>query len=253
MQEMTLPEIAIPYITLPPTADELPSDDGIPMETGQHRIQMNLLIETLEQHWADRDDFFAGGNMFIYFSPQQVRDYDYRGPDVFVALDVPRHPVRKSWVVWQEGKGPDVIIELISESTAAFDKREKKRIYQNRLRVPEYFWYDPLNGDWAGFALREGRYIPIEPDAHGRLLSQQLQLTLVRWQGVHNFIEATWLRWATLDGTLLPTSLERAEQERIRAEQERVRADAVTQHAATLEAALARYREQFGELPGLDA
>ena len=84
----------------------LPYDDGIPMETPRHRFQMNLLIESLDVRWADRDDFYVGGNMFVYFSPDQVRSHDFRGPDLFVVLDVTRRE-RKSWVVWQEGKGPD--------------------------------------------------------------------------------------------------------------------------------------------------
>jgi len=48
-------------------------------------------------------------------------------------------------VVWEEGKAPDVIIELLSESTATQDKTVKKEIYQNQMRFPEYFWYDPFN------------------------------------------------------------------------------------------------------------
>jgi Uma2 family endonuclease len=38
-----------------------------------------------------------------------------------VVLDVPRRE-RKSWVVWEEEKAPDVVIELLSESTAKKDK-----------------------------------------------------------------------------------------------------------------------------------
>ena len=76
--------------------------------------------------------------MFVYFSLAQVRNQAFRGPDFFVVLDVsPRE--RKSWVVWQEGKGPDVVIELLSDSTAAHDKGEQKIIYQNALRVLEYY------------------------------------------------------------------------------------------------------------------
>ncbi len=45
-----------------------------------------------------------------------------------------------------------------TETTADFDKGEKKLIYQNQARVPEYFWYDFESGEFAGFALREGEY-----------------------------------------------------------------------------------------------
>jgi Uma2 family endonuclease len=126
----------------------LPSDDGIPMETQRHKMQMDLLIDSLYP-WATQRE--GGSNMFVYFSPNQVRNQDYRGPDVFVVLDVPVRE-RKSWVVWEEGKGSDMVIELLLESTAEQDKTTKKLIYQNQLRVPEYVWYDPLkysNGQYS--------------------------------------------------------------------------------------------------------
>ena len=226
---------------LPPTQDELPYDDGIPMESHRHVLQMVLLMEPLWLLWAERQDVFVGGNMFVYFSPDQVRTYDFRGPDVFVVLDVPRRE-RKSWLVWEEGKGPDVVIDLLSDSTAARDKGEKKQVYQDRLRVPEYFWYHPFTAELAGFVLRDGVYHPIESDTQARLVSQKLQLLLVPWEGTYGGVEARWLRWATLDGNLLPTPEEVAALERERTERERRR-------AAELEALLARYQERFGRLP----
>lgn len=232
----------------PPTEDELPSSDGEPMETQRHVLQMYLLIEPLNLHWADRDDFFVGGNMFVYFSPDQVKTYDFKGPDVFVVQGVPRRE-RKSWVVWQEGKAPDVVIELLSETTARYDKTEKKLIYQNRLRAPEYFWYDPFSGELAGFALQQGQYTPLKSDAQGSLSSQQLQLKLTHWSGTFQGVEADWLRWATLDGQLLPTEQEIADQERQRADQAQQRADQERQRAEELKALLTRYQAHFGELP----
>lgn len=110
--------------------------------------------------------------------------------------------------MWQEGKGPDVVIELLSESTAAQDKGEKKDIYQDRLRVPEYFWFDPFTAEWAGFALCNRGYEPLMEDSQGRLISQCLDLALLRWDGIYQDVEARWLRWATLEGALLPTPQE---------------------------------------------
>ncbi len=254
MEEMTLVEPVLVEMEWPPTEDELPSDDGIPMETQRHVLQLDLLMDPLLLLWADRQDVFVGGNMFMYFSLEQVRRQNFRGPDFFVVLGVPRRE-RKSWVVWQEGKGPDVVIELLSESTAARDKGEKKQIYQDQLRVPEYFWFDPFSGEWAGFALREGVYEPIEPDVRGRLISQQLKLALVCWQGTYKGVSARWLRWTTLEGVLLPTPQEVAEQEAERAEEAQRRveeaqrqAKEAQQRAAELEVLLARYRERFGEI-----
>ena len=276
MAEMTPAELEALGIEWPPTEDELPCDDGMPMETQRHALQMQLLIDPLRLFWADRMDAYVGGNMFIYFSLEQVRHQDFRGPDFFAVLGVPKRE-RKSWVVWQEGKGPDVVIELLSESTAAQDKGEKKDIYQDRLRVPEYFWFDPFTAEWAGFTLRNRGYEPLTEDGQGRLTSQCLGLALLRWDGVYQDVEARWLRWVTLEGALLPTPQEvatetqqqaaeaqqqvaeaqqqvaEAQQQAAEAQQQAAEAhrQAVAAHdqAVALEALLARYRERFGDLP----
>jgi len=219
-----------PEIQTPPTQDELLYDDGIPMETYRHKLQMDLLVDPLAAWLSDRDAFVAG-NMFVYFSPHQLKNHDFRGPDMFAVLDVPRGE-RKCWVVWDEGKGPDVVVELLSSSTAAIDKRQKKEIYQKRLRVPEYFWYDPFNStDLAGFKISDQDYQPIIPDEQGRLISRQLNLALVRWSGQYGDANTVWIRWATLDGVLLPTPRELAEQAQQRADQSQQIAEQAQQRA----------------------
>lgn len=220
-------EIALagPSVVLPPTQADLPYDDGIPMETQRHKVQLDLLMDALLPWLAEQPEGYVGGNMFVYYSLAQVRNQDFRGPDFFVALGVPKGE-RLSWVVWEEGKAPDVVIELLSESTAELDKTEKKLIYQNRLRVSEYFWFDPFNpDDWAGFSLQHGVYQPIAPNVQNQMTSQLLGLVLTCWQGNYKGIDATWLRWAGLDGVLLPTPQELTNQEQQRADQEQQRAD----------------------------
>ncbi|MBO3457528.1 Uma2 family endonuclease [Aetokthonos hydrillicola Thurmond2011] len=216
-------------VILPPTQAELPYDDGVPMESERHKAQMDLLIDGLSPWLAERADGFVGGNMFVYFSLAQVKNQDFRGPDFFAVLEVPKGE-RRSWVVWEEGKAPDVVIELLSNSTAQQDKNEKKLIYQNQLRVSEYFWFDPFKpDDWAGFFLKQGIYQPLNFNEQNQLVSQSLNLALQLWQGTYKGIDATWLRWARIKGELLLTYEEqersRAEQERLRAEQERSRAE----------------------------
>ncbi len=195
-----------PPIDPPPSGEDLPSEDGIPMETNLHRLLMMLLIEILEFLWAGRKDFFVGGNMFLYYSVLQARKNDFRGPDFFVVLDTEKRQ-RKSWVVWEEdGKAPDFVLEITSPSTAAVDRGDKKRIYGKALRVPEYFIYDPLTQKLEGYRLDAGgEYQPIEPDAQGRLASKRLGLSLGPLAGTwHGFTE-TWLRFYTPDGKLVPT------------------------------------------------
>jgi Uma2 family endonuclease len=195
---------------------------------------MELLISTLKPWLAQHGGGYVSGNMFLYFSKTRSHHQDVRGPDVFVVLGAST-AARDRWEVWEEGKGPEVVIELLSKKTAKLDKGKKKRIYRDQLKVAEYFWFDPQKpDDWAGFELVGGQYRDIAVDANHRLLSQQLGLTLVRWQGVHEGLDRVWLRWATLDGELLPTAEEVAEAERVarhEAEQ-RAAAESLARHEA---------------------
>ena len=221
----------------PPTQDELPCDDGVPMETQRHKWQMDLLIEAMDRWLLERGEGYVNGNMFVYFSLEQARGLHFRGPDCFVVLGVPRGE-RKSWVIWEQGKGPDVVIELLSISTAAIDKGEKMAVYRDQMRVPEYYWFDPFHpDDRAGFVLRDGSYERIERDADGSLACSVLGLRLRLWTGVFRGIEGTWLRWASADGEVLPTDAEaeqtRAEAEQTRADAEQTRADAEQTRADT--------------------
>ncbi|MBD2774368.1 Uma2 family endonuclease [Iningainema tapete] len=204
-----------------------------PFDSDLHMWQMIVLMQSLEWLWHDRNDFYAIGNLTIYYSLHQPTSRDFRGPDFFVVLGTQRK-IRNSWVVWHEGgKYPNVIVEILSDSTAKTDKGLKKEIYQDTFRTPNYFWYDPKTLEFAGFILIGGSYQPIEPNQQGWLWSQQLDLYL----GIHE----TKLRFFTSDGQLVPTLQEvaqietqRAEQEKQRAEQEKQRAEQEKQRADRL-------------------
>jgi Uma2 family endonuclease len=118
---------------------------------------------------------------------------------------------RKSWVVWEEnGKYPNVIIEILSPKTADTDKGFKKQLYQDTFRTPDYFWFDPNTLEFTGFHLVDGEYQSLEPNNQGHLWSQQLGLYL----GIHQ----EQLRFFTTEGQLVPTPEEVAERETQRAE-----------------------------------
>jgi Uma2 family endonuclease len=230
-------------MVLTPEADlpEFPPSDLIseepPLETYRHLMQIILLLTCLEWHWQDRHDFFAGANLSIYYNIRQLRNRDFRGPDFFVVLATERKE-RKSWVVWEEdGKYPNLILEILSESTAATDRGLKKQLYQDVFRTPEYFWYDPYSFEFQGFHLSDSCYQAIEPNPQGWLWSQQLNLYL----GIHS----EQLRFFTSAGQLVPTPQEdasqqlqlaqmaqqQAQQEHQRAQQERQRANQEEQRA----------------------
>ena len=117
----------------------------------------------------------------------------------------------KSWVVWHEdGKYPNLIVEILSPKTAATDKDLKKQIYQDTFRTPDYFWFDPNNLEFAGFHFIDGEYQPLEPNEQGWLWSKQLQLYLGIFQ--------QQLRFFTAEEELVSTPEEVAIQETQKAE-----------------------------------
>ena len=224
---------------LPPT--DLIYDDGEPLESNRHRIAMNALIEAVTLAYQGREDYFAGGNMFVYYSVQQVRNRDFRGPDVFVTLDVDGSKERRSWVVWEEnGRYPDVIIELMSPSTAGVDKGKKKLLYEQTFKTGHYFIYDPFDPkSLQGWKLgATWRYQEIQPDPRGWLWCDSLGLWLGTWSGTILRETATWLRFYDLAGNLVKLSFELAEVERAIAQEEKERADRAQEWAEKLAAQL---------------
>ncbi|MEB3337669.1 MAG: Uma2 family endonuclease [Leptolyngbyaceae bacterium] len=216
--------------------------DEPPLETDFHRKQIDLLIRLLEWWWRDRQDFYASGNLTIYYSPNQRKSEDFRGPDFFVVLGAEKRD-RKSWVVWQEnGKYPNVILEVLSDKTAAIDRGLKKQIYQDTFRTPDYFWFDPVTLEFKGFHLLDGSYQELTPTGEGWLWSQQLQLYLGISEGK--------LRFFTPEHQLVPLPEEemrqQVEQERLRAEQADLRVEQERLRAEQAEAEIQRLRAQLG-------
>ena len=213
---------------------DLPSEDGIPSESQWHHLQIALLEDILHQHWPDVMDYFVGGNMFVYYSFDQVRNRDYKGPDFFVVKGVDGARIRPSWVVWEEGgRYPDVIIELLSPSTAAEDLGPKKELYERVFKTFEYFCVDPTDHSIQGWQLERCEYVPRPKDERGWLWSDSLQVWLGFQEGVFQGVRDSWLRLMNADGERVPTSAERAEAERQNAETERQRAEVERQNAET--------------------
>lgn len=185
--------------------------DEPPLESDLHRDQIDLLIRLLKSWWQERQDFYASGNLTIYYSPNQKKSEYFRGPDFFVVLGTEKKD-RKSWVVWQEdGKYPNVIVEILSNSTAAVDKGFKKQIYQDTFRTPDYFLFDPITRELQGFHIVDGKYQEIQSTSDGRLWSQQLELYLGVYEGK--------LRFFTSENQLIPSPEELAQQAQERAQQ----------------------------------
>ncbi len=203
---------------------EYPTSDGRPMaETDWHRDLMVELIETLKMRYASDPKVYVSGNLLVYYVKGDKRKH--LAPDIFMVRGVPKHN-RLYYLIWEEGRGPDVVIELTSKTTRREDVNKKFNLYQDVLGVGEYFLFDPfaeyLKPPEQGFRLVNGKYVRIEPVA-GRLPSEVLGLHLER--------NATQLRlFDAATGTWLPTPTEilqkvSAENERLREELRRRNGD----------------------------
>lgn len=202
-----------------PDARQLLSDEP-EMESSLHYMQLLLLVTSLEWIWRERDDFFIGANLTIYFSRQQLKHREFRGPDFFLVKNISKEP-RNSWVVWEEeGRYPDLIIELLSDSTAREDRTTKKKLYAERFHTPEYFYFSPETLEFAGFRLDYNHYVPLTPNPQGWLWSESLGFFL----GIHN----NQLRYFSVEGKLIPTPEEAAKDGMRKAEQATAKAEQAT-------------------------
>jgi Uma2 family endonuclease len=208
---------------------DLPAEDGEPLEDVWHRIQINLLIDCVKTDKSDHSNYFVGGNMFVYYSLQQIKNQDYKGPDFFYVEGVDGNHQRSKWIVWEEGgRYPDIIIELLSPSTQREDLGRKKDVYERVFRTGEYFCFNHDEKKLYGWRLINSKYQAIEPDDKGLLSSGVLGYKLGLWHGKY-YDEDIYLRFFKDDLSLILTEAEleraRAESEKARAESEKARAD----------------------------
>jgi Uma2 family endonuclease len=113
---------------------------------------LTYLRSALKDYFQTQADVYVSGNLLIYY--QEGQPELSVAPDVFVTFDVPNHP-RDSYKVWEEGKAPDVVIEITSRSTQKKDEQVKPGLYR-QLGIQEYFQYDP-KGEYLKPALKGRR------------------------------------------------------------------------------------------------
>jgi Uma2 family endonuclease len=197
-----------------------PTSDGRPMgETDLHRQDMLELIESLKLFYESQR-VYVSGNLLIYYERGNKRKHV--SPDVFVVKGIDPHP-RDNYLLWNEGKGPDVVIEVTSASTRKEDVDRKYKLYRDVLEVREYFLFDPrsefLNPSLQGHRLVDGRYIDMEV-VSGRLPSDELGLHLEQHGSELRLWDPNTDRW-------LPTP----DEARRQADAARQQADAARQEA----------------------
>jgi Uma2 family endonuclease len=236
-----------------PTMYDLPSQDaeepGLPDEF--HDLQPQLLSATLRLKGHARDQIFTGTDLNLYYDVRHPQWY--KRPDWFLAVGVPRlydgTDLRSSYVIWQEGVDPFVVVELLSPGTEKDDLGEyaelgeisglgisapksdhpadtatagngqatqempprKWDVYEKILRVPYYIVFSRYTNRLRFFQLTGGRYQEQMLDStQPRIWIPELELGLGLWQGAFEGVTRHWLRWYDNQGTWIPTDAERA-------------------------------------------
>ena len=146
---------------LPHDAIVYPTSDGQPMaETDIHAECMMYVTYALKRWFGKRGraDVYVASNNFLYY--EQGNPRAVVSPDVYVVVGVPAH-LRDTYMLWNEPKGPDFVLEVTSKSTRREDERRKRDVYA-ALGVGEYFMYDPraeyLMPPLQGWRLHDGEY-----------------------------------------------------------------------------------------------
>ena len=229
-----------------PDISHLITEDDTPVDNIFSERQMALLRTALYDSWPGPGDgrpFVAMANVGLFTMAEQT----VLVPDLLVSLDVrapddPFPKINRSYFVWNYGKPPDVVVEIVSNAKGG--ELGNKLLDYARMGVAYYVVYDPeghLSDPPLRIFTRQGMSFAETTDhwLHG------IGLGLTLWEGEYEDVSGVWLRWCNQDGSLLRTGQEntvivraRAEQEHQRAEQERQRADLERERAEKLAAKL---------------
>ncbi len=206
-----------------PDVSHIVTEDDEPVDNIASAKQQRLLVESLYSSWRAERPFVADVNVGIFTTTREPPIV----PDMFLSLDVELAEdwwakEHRSYFIWEFGKPPDVVVEIVSNKEGR-ETGKKLQIYA-RMGVRYYVIYDPQLLVQAQalqvYELHVGEYL-MRPD----YLLPKVGLELTLWDGEFEAKHEQWLRWCELDGGLIPTGAERAQQERVRAEQEHARAE----------------------------
>jgi Uma2 family endonuclease len=190
-----------------PSAEDLPDSDDTPVDNELQDLIPGLLKAILALIWADRQDWFFGVDMGIYYHPEQSAIV----PDGFLSLGVERwidEDLRLSYTLWEEKQVPIFILEVISQNYRG-ELTTKKNKYAE-LGVLYYAVYNPRRRRRPRlevFKLINGVYdlLPGNP-----VWMPEIGLGIGREEGVYQGINREWLYWYDEQNQRFLTAEERA-------------------------------------------
>lgn len=215
-----------------PNIDHLITEDDEPVDSIGSEKQQRLLAHILFG-WAGPGEgrtFAVFANVGLYYSVHEQPLV----PDVMVSLDVKlpkdiwQKKANRTYLMWEYGKPPDLVIEIVSNKIGKEDDLKKEKYA--RIGIKYYVIYDPAQRlSQEKLRIYELRTYGYEVMT-GRWMAD-IGLGLTFWQGTFEDAEESWLRWCDEAGNILPTGAELAEQAQLQAEQERQRAKQAEQRA----------------------
>ena len=149
--------------TFPPLPDP-PEREPEDMTSFDH-LTKNGGAHHLAQHFGHPGTTVVGGERYIIREPG-TRAADRRFPDLLIAFDANPEAYQgsNSYVISEQGKPPDFVMEIASQSTGQEDTGNKRTWYAD-LGIPEYWRFDQTGrfhgSRLAGDRLVGGRYEPI--------------------------------------------------------------------------------------------
>ena len=221
--------------------ETLVTEDDTPVDNMPSEKQQRLLTEPLYSSWGGPGagrTFLAAANVGVFPEPRNPAIV----PDVFVSLDVQVaenwwDKAHRSYFVWEFGKPPDLVVEIVSNQKG--NEVGRKRLRYARMGVGYYVIHDPLHqvmGDELRiYRLRGGSYERQESPWF-----PELRLGLTLWEGVYEAVCSRWLRWLDEHGMMIPTGGE-----------QRRRADEEYRRAEHVERLLAEERQRAERLAAL--
>jgi Uma2 family endonuclease len=214
------------------------SDPRNAMSEGRpHKKAKTRALDLLGLH------FNAMGRV-VYLAEEMAVAYpgeEVFSPDVLAVVDVPQidDDPRMAWVVADEGKGLDFVLEVLHRGDRKKDLVDNVERYA-RLGIPEYFVYDRMRQEILGHRLvgpGARRYQRILPQG-GRHTSLVLGVDLAIQSGILRFFQGTAELFSSADLIGRLTGMV----EELEAKAERASAE-VEQAAAKVDRAIVGMRE----------
>jgi len=116
--------------------------------TGYHHVNFPGYPGALSLHFGNPETTVILSEIAAALMPTRDRR-GVRYPDLLIAFNANPAAIipRNGYLIPEQGKPPDFVLEVASESTGDIDEDEKRLDYA-RMRVPEYWRFDPSGGDW---------------------------------------------------------------------------------------------------------